>query len=137
MNKKQKSSFCIIYKLDRAPPPVSMPDLSRDQLEPDISEEEADENDAWEDWEDDEHVPVKSLFSDDTFPTVQEALAYDAEHHHFDLQQLISTVSENFIAFLKSRHICYHESSNRMIPPTTVSIHAYAYHSYHLCWHIA
>ena len=42
---------------------------------------------TWEDWEDDEAGTVKSLFSDATFPTVEEALAFDAATHGCDLNQ--------------------------------------------------
>jgi hypothetical protein len=45
------------------------------------------EDNTWEDWEDDERGPVKSLFADATFPAVEDALAYDAAHHGFDLRQ--------------------------------------------------
>lgn len=47
----------------------------------------------WEDWEDDESAVVKSLFSDDTFASVDEALAFDLKAHSFDLKALLIQVS--------------------------------------------
>lgn len=49
-------------------------------------------DDTWEDWEDDESDRVKSLFSNDTFATVDEAVAFDAQRHNFDLNKYRSEV---------------------------------------------
>jgi hypothetical protein len=49
------------------------------------SDEESQEN--WDDWEDDERVPVKSLFTKEIFKSVDEALHFDARCNGFDLLQ--------------------------------------------------
>lgn len=45
------------------------------------------EDENWEDWEEDESDVVKSLFSAETFPTVDEALKFDANINGFDLKK--------------------------------------------------
>jgi len=50
------------------------------------------EAETWDDWQDDESGLVKSLFSDDTFSSVDEALACDSTKHAFDLRQLVKQV---------------------------------------------
>src|SRR5690242_15754284 len=42
---------------------------------------------GWDDWEGDESCAVQSLFTAETFATVEEALAFDARQHNFDLAQ--------------------------------------------------
>lgn len=44
------------------------------------------EEEEWEDWEEDERQAVRSLFSSETFATVEEALDFDANTHGFDLK---------------------------------------------------
>jgi hypothetical protein len=53
------------------------------------------EDETWDDWEGDESSAVKSLFTADAFPTVDQALAFDAQHHNFDLSQYRARVSRS------------------------------------------
>ena len=54
------------------------------------------EDENWEDWEEDESDAVKSLFSSETFATVDEALDFDAKVNGFDLRKWREQVRFNF-----------------------------------------
>ena len=71
------------------------------------------EEETWEDWEEDERDRVKSLFSDATFSSVDEALAHDAKEHNFDLNKYrIAVISKLITPTNTTAHsnICMHDS---------------------------
>jgi hypothetical protein len=48
----------------------------------------------WEDWNEEDALNVKCLFSEDRFPTVQAALQHDADFNHFDFLKFRKEVGD-------------------------------------------
>ena len=51
------------------------------------------ENDEEEEIEDESDITYKCLLSDASFPTLEEAIAYDKQQHNFDWMEFVSKVS--------------------------------------------
>ena len=59
----------------------------------------------WSEWGDgDDDEATKSLFSDEILPSAQQALAYDAREHGFDLRHFRSQVCCWGLTLLARRH---------------------------------
>ena len=69
---------------------------------------EEDERD-WSDWgEDDDDAATKSLFSADILPSAQQAIAYDAREHGFDLRSFrcqVCCCGKRFLSSVRTEHL--------------------------------
>lgn len=84
--------------------------------------EEDDGEDEWQNWEDDDDSdgsPVKSLFDDSTFPCIVSAIHYDGQTYNFDLRQYSALVHSTLSFFLGSASVrCQYTNRGLLVPPT-------------------
>ncbi|KAH9480672.1 Ribosomal protein arginine N-methyltransferase rmt3 [Psilocybe cubensis] len=82
------------------PPPACVADIVNDSDSDSVSSSDSeDENDqTWDDWVSDsnEQQETKSLFDETVLPSVERALAYDSETHHFNLDDFCKNLSLDF-----------------------------------------
>ncbi len=49
---------------------------------------DTDDDQAWDDWTSDTNAICKSLFDNEVFPSIQEAIAHDRQRHNFVLDDV-------------------------------------------------
>jgi len=52
------------------------------------SDTDSDDDQGWDDWTSDTNAICKSLFDNEVFPSIQEAIAHDRESHNFVLDDV-------------------------------------------------
>jgi len=83
-------------------PPPDLHNRPEDK-DSDLSSSDQDDDDQnWDDWVSDSFAkqPCKSLFDEQAFPSVEDALLYDQSTHEFDLRGTCSRLCQPFLCIM-------------------------------------